>query len=522
MMDAQTISQIILYAAAVLQMAAAIVALLFIPLSGKRWFWILIAAALLLQSWRRIVLTLHAPTPETLSEATTALLVSAMLLAGIIGLRALLVTETRESKRLKSAIVRSSRYVNWVEAMIVYLDPEGKITWMNAEACMAVGCDLYDVLGMDWFETFVSRRVRDRARTGFAELVESEDADDAYVEYAFVDMSGEEHEAVWHRRVLRDDEGEVVGIRSAGIDVTDRKRMEEELSFRSMLLDQTSECVLATDLDGTIVYANEALSSLKGVSQEKLVGTDIHDLLSQQGARDLDALLQILPTTGSASMETSVTNRDGREVPIELRAHLMADGTSSVVVFVAVDVTQRKEAEKTIRHMAYHDDLTGLPNRSLLVDRAEMVLGHARRHQEPASLIFVDVDNLKCINDTLGHGLADEVLKTLAKRLVGAFRDGDTIARFGGDEFVILLPYTNAEAAGRAAQKILDLGREKLTILGEEIEPKMSVGVSVYPRDGDSLDRLLAGADAAMYAAKRGGRDQFRFFSAREPESVPE
>lgn len=514
-MDAQTISQILLYTAALLQLVAAGVALLFIPLSGKRWFWILIAGALTVQAWRRFALTLYPTSPETMSQALTGLAVSAMFLAGIAGLRALMVTEAHQSRRMRSALVRAAGYVNRADAMIVSLDREGKITGMSDEACGAVGCELDDVLGKDWFATFVSRQMREQVRRGFQELMESDDADDAYVEYPFVDIRGREHQAVWHRRVLRDATGEISGVRSAGIDVTDRKDMEEELSFRSMLLDQTTECVLAMKPDGTLVYANDALCALKGISQEELAGSNVHNLLTEQGARDLDAFLGALQTRRSGVLETAVIRADGTVVPIELRGHLMADAESAIVVFVAIDITERKKAERTIRHMAYHDNLTGLPNRALLIDRADMVLGHARRHEEPVSLIFVDVDNLKLINDTLGHALADEVLKALAQRLTGAFRDGDTIARFGGDEFVILLPYTGREAARRAAQKILEIGRQKLDVLGEEIVPRMSVGVALYPDDGDNLDGLLAAADAAMYQAKQDGRDQFRFYEGQ-------
>lgn len=518
-MDAQLTALVILAFAAVLQVGAALIAVLIIRVSGRRWFWVLIAVAMMLQAWRRVYPLLNPSQTETLSQATAALLVSVLLCAGLLGARSLLTAQARRVRHMDDVGLMGTRYLNFARIMIVNLDRGGRIVGMNAQALQVVGCELDDVAGKDWFGTFVPENVRRTVREGFDQLMESEDADDAYVEYPFVDTRGEVHQAVWHRRILRDGEGRIAGVRSSGIDVTDRKRVEDELAFRSLLLDRTTDCVIATEPDGTILYANDPTCALKGQQRERLIGRNVRELIAPNLLREFDGEIDTMRAKRTAIFESQFINAPGNVVPVELRGHLVREAGADVLVFVALDISERKEAEKAVRHMAYHDILTGLPNRALLVDRAQMVLDHARRHREPVSLIFLDVDNLKVINDSLGHSLADEVLRNLAARLRDMFRGGDTIARFGGDEFVILLPYTGRDAAGKAARKVLTIGRETIEVFGELITPTVSIGVAVYPEDGMDLDALLARADEAMYAAKKGGKDQFRF---HEPSLSPE
>ncbi|PWB42029.1 MAG: hypothetical protein C3F19_04455 [Rhodocyclales bacterium] len=183
------------------------------------------------------------------------------------------------------------------------------------------------------------------------------------------------------------------------------------------------------------------------------------------------------------------------------------------VVGVLQDISERKRFEEKLSQLASHDALTGLPNRHLLNDRLEQGLAHHRYTNRILALVFVDLDRFKIINDTLGHDAGDQLLKEIARRLSGCLREGDTVARQGGDEFVVLLTdLAKAEDAAFVAQKMLDTLAPPCLLAGREVLPAASLGIALYPRDGENMQELMMSADKAMYAAKQAGRGQYRFF----------
>ncbi|MCH8157592.1 MAG: GGDEF domain-containing protein [Nitrospinae bacterium] len=175
---------------------------------------------------------------------------------------------------------------------------------------------------------------------------------------------------------------------------------------------------------------------------------------------------------------------------------------------------ERKRDEKIIKNMAYHDALTGLPNRVLLHDRMDIALAHAKRNKKMMGVLYIDFDGFKPINDTLGHAVGDIVLQKIAKRFLGALRREDTVARLGGDEFVVILnDLLSPIDSGRLAQKLLDVAREPIDINGEKISITLSIGISLFPKDGEGTASLLKFADEALYQAKNKGRNRFQYSS---------
>jgi diguanylate cyclase (GGDEF)-like protein/PAS domain S-box-containing protein len=185
------------------------------------------------------------------------------------------------------------------------------------------------------------------------------------------------------------------------------------------------------------------------------------------------------------------------------------------VVLTSRDITRRKAAERRIEHLAHHDFLTDLPNRSLLRDRLNVALAQARRDGRLVGVLFIDLDRIKVINDTLGHEAGDQLLREAAVRLSAGVREGDTVARLGGDEFMIVLPgLTDTRGAGAAARKILDGLARPIELRGQEVFISASIGVSLFPTDAGDAEALIRTADAAMYSAKRLGGDNYRFYTA--------
>jgi diguanylate cyclase (GGDEF)-like protein len=181
---------------------------------------------------------------------------------------------------------------------------------------------------------------------------------------------------------------------------------------------------------------------------------------------------------------------------------------------VGLDVTERKRADERIEALAYHDALTGLPNRRLVLDRLGVALAHAHRHGKRLGVMFLDLDDFKDVNDSLGHQAGDELLKAIAARLGGAMRAEDTLARIGGDEFVVLLTQVcDATQAAAVGQQVLGLLRAPVLVAGRELFMHASMGISIYPEDGHDADTLLKNADAALYRAKEQGRDNCQLYT---------
>jgi diguanylate cyclase (GGDEF)-like protein len=208
-------------------------------------------------------------------------------------------------------------------------------------------------------------------------------------------------------------------------------------------------------------------------------------------------------------------NLGSAEAPEDKALKLVADGENFAGFYgTARDVTERKKAENLIRFQAFHDLLTGLPNRSLFNDRLELAIAHARRHEQKLAVMFLDLDRFKSVNDTFGHSVGDRLLKGLVARLQNCLREGDTLSRFGGDEFVLLLP----EVGGREdleliAQKIIDTAKQPFELEGQDVFVGISVGIAQFPEYGKTQDVLIKHADIAMYQAKMAGKNGYALFN---------
>jgi len=309
-------------------------------------------------------------------------------------------------------------------------------------------------------------------------------------------------------------------------------KLENEVA--KVTLDSITEAVLRTDMRGNITYLNRMAEKMTGWCREEALGRPVADVLriidrvsGASAGNVVEIVIQEDKTTGvTANCKNCVlVRRDGVEFGIENTVTPLHDEdgsvTGAVVAFHDVSAARAKSLEMS--HLAQHDFLTDLPNRMLFNDRLTQAISMAERQDKQVAVMFVDLDHFKKINDSLGHGVGDKVLQSVASRLVACVRRADTVSRLGGDEFVILLSQVeHEEDAAVSARKILRSLNAPHNIDDKSLDISISIGVSTYPSDGQDAESLMDNADTAMYEAKQKGRNNYQFFRPEMQATVAE
>jgi diguanylate cyclase (GGDEF)-like protein/PAS domain S-box-containing protein len=301
-------------------------------------------------------------------------------------------------------------------------------------------------------------------------------------------------------------------------EITERKRTEEALRASEELfrnyLEYAPDGVYMSDVKGTFLYGNRRCEEIIGYRREELIGKNFLELnlLTEKSLNKAAQLLQAnMEGKPTGPDEIELISKEGRLIPVEISTSMVQHMDQGIVLAFVRDITDRKQMEEKIRQMAYHDYLTGLPNRKLFYDRLGIALAQSQRNQKKVGIVMLDLDNFKGVNDTLGHDVGDLLLKAAVDRLSSALRKGDTVARFGGDEFVLIFPdLKGIEDAILVAQKIVDSFHKPFLIDTHQLVVTTSIGIAVYPNDGIDEDILLRNADIAMYQAKQAGRDRYQ------------
>jgi diguanylate cyclase (GGDEF)-like protein/PAS domain S-box-containing protein len=359
------------------------------------------------------------------------------------------------------------------------------------------------------------------ARNAFSKVVEEHGSVRDY-EVTLRTRLGDRLDCLLSSMVRRAPDGDVIGYQGIIRDITDRKRAERRLMesehFTRAIISSVRQGIIVYDRDLRYQVWNRFMEEITGLSADKVIGTHALEQFPHLREHGIDALLRrALEGETVYSPDTQFVIPDTRRsgwVTTAYSPHVSPDGEVIGVVGIVHDITERKRAEELLLHNAFHDALTGLPNRALFIDRLERLLRLADRHPDYVfGVAFLDLDRFKTVNDSLGHMVGDDLLVSIARRLEGCVRAGDTVARIGGDEFAVLLAEVpDVRDATRVAERILDELGVPFRLSGHEVFVSASIGIALSSTGYERPEDILRDADTAMYRAKLDGRSRFEVF----------
>lgn len=439
--------------------------------------------------------------------------------------------EVEQRRRAEAELLAQSRrqaqVLETVDEAIFGLDAQGRVAFANPAAEALAGCSIAlmrgqllsgllqirDANGHSVWEIgggwLSGDQVPEGIRRAFDQTLYHGDGRVLVVDYAF-------------RPIIEN--GQVIGGVFSCRDITGRKRIEESLRLHAQVFDTATEGVVICDARGRILSVNRAFEQVTGYTAEEVVGRNPSILSSgRQGKAFYRRMWDTIKGEGLWSGEIWNRRKDGEIYPEWLTISSITGPDGEVSHFVAVfsDITAQKRSEQEIDFLANHDPLTGLANRNLFEDRLGHAISMAGRNGQPVGLLLVDLDRFRLINDGMGHGPGDALLRETGRRLGRCVRDSDTVARLSGDEFAIILEgLSDAADAGMQAERILEAMRAPLRLDGQELFCTASIGIAVFPADGTDAATLLRHADTVMALAKREGRNNFQFYTHALTEAV--
>ncbi len=432
--------------------------------------------------------------------------------------------DVSERKRMEDAIRQSEeRYRTIIEEIAdgyFEIDLDGTFTFVNDAQCKNTGTPREQLLGRN-NRDYTSKEEAKRLYRIFNEIYRTGEPVKGFAfEFTRRDGTKASHEV--SVSLMRDSQGKPIGFRGVTRDVTERKRMEEairesEERYRT-IIEEMEEWYGEIDLNGNILFANNVFAGVIGIPQKDLTGVSYRNFVKKEDADSIFLLFNQIYKTGMpvANFPYEFVKADGSSVSAELSIFPKRELDDKISGFrlVGHDVTERKRAEERIQYLATHDALTGLPNRMLFTQLLSHSIETARRHKRQIALFFIDLDRFKMINDSLGHDAGDQLLQEITRRIKKTLRASDIIARFGGDEFVILIEELgDLSQVTIVAHRILSVTLKPMIVMGEECRITASIGISLFPKDATDGQSLMKYADMAMYLAKEEGKNNFQFYA---------
>ena len=417
--------------------------------------------------------------------------------------------ETERTAQHMISLLRHTRLI------AVVLDHRGHAQFSNGSLCRLLKYSGVELMDCPLFE----RLAAESSRSLVAELFPAGEQAlhfPAEFEIELLTRHGESRIIAWHAVVMRDRVGNPRNTILIGDDITELRQTEAQMAMSAKIFEASHHAMLVTALNGEIVAVNSAFTMLTGYTREEALGQNPR--LLQSGRHDADFYAQLwtrLLATGHWYGDIWDRRKDGSIYPKYLSISVVRNEAGEATHYSGIfyDISERKTVEERLDRLAHYDSLTGLPNRSLLMDRLEQSAERANRQGRCVGLLYLDLDHFKQVNDTLGHAAGDALLKETAQRMKSCVRSVDTVARLGGDEFVVLVPdIASRDDLDAVAHKIIEALTPPCEIEGRAVVTLASIGISVYPDDGRDVHELIRHADAAMYQVKQAGRGFYRFF----------
>jgi diguanylate cyclase (GGDEF)-like protein/PAS domain S-box-containing protein len=419
----------------------------------------------------------------------------------------------RASQHTAERLKEQAQILDQIHESVITMDLAGYITGWNKGAAQLFGYSTDEALGKHILFLYADPDSDD-----------DEGFQDAFLEHGGRELevrrrrkSGEIFWASLQLSLMRNEAGQPCGLIGYLSDITLRIENEKNLRLQSRIFEHSEEGILITDANKQILSVNPAFCSMTGYALAEVLAQVPNCLNSDQHAPTFHpGLWERVEQEGSWHGEVWSRRKNGEDFPCWMSVNLVrnAEGRVNHYFSIFTDITERKQAEERIHYLAYYDNLTDLPNRSLFYKLVDQALMEAKRNHQHGAILFIDLNRFKPINDSLGHGIGDQLLKQVAERLRCAVRSEDVVARLGGDEFVIaLFDITRREHAAIVAQKLLAALEPSFWVEQNELKIGAAIGISVYPRDGADTESLLRMADIAMYRAKKSDQDNYAFFS---------
>ncbi|MCK5912798.1 MAG: EAL domain-containing protein, partial [Desulfuromusa sp.] len=443
--------------------------------------------------------------------------------AGKIIASAIIASDVTERERQIEKLKRFEQIMSTSTDLIAFFDGQHRYLAANSEYANYFGISVDEIIGKHAAE--VLGKDRYAWFLPYGETVFGEGKPVTLTTWIDYPVVGKRYMEVNLTPYL-DGDGQVTGFVSRTVDITEKHEQDAKLRLSAAVFESTIEGIVITDADGVILAINQAFSEITGYTEADVLGENPRILKSDQHDTTFyQNMWQSLIDNGKWRGEVWNRRKTGEIYPELMTISSIRNDEGETINYVAVftDITASKQAEDQLKYQAHHHPLTGLPNRLLLFARLEHSIQHVKRERERGAVMFLDLDNFKKVNDSLGHKAGDEVLKEVASRLQKGSREVDTVAHLGGDEFVIVMQsIRTVRDATTRAQQILDSLQKPFIVETYELYVSGSIGITEFTGAGENLESLLKNADSAMYKAKEEGKNCYQIYSSDLTEAAIE